>query len=92
MAEENFELDPKGYFLIRIIDKEIEVGFCNYEAMVWGKSNKVLMQFKSSDVKEILDWIKKNDLTSMKNHFNYMKKELEKAKKCIETHEEYVQS
>ena len=35
-------LDPKGYFLIRITDNEVEVGFCHYKDMVWKKSNKTV--------------------------------------------------
>lgn len=85
-------LDPIGYFLIRIKNKKIEIGFCRYKEMVLGRSNKVLKQFKSENPKEIIEWIKKHRLYSQESHLNYIKKELIRAKQCIKKNKEYVQS
>ncbi len=85
-------LDPAGYFLIRIRYGKIEVGFCEYKDMIWGKKNKVLKKKASKNPQEILDWIKKNKLYSRKDHYEYMKKELNKAKRYIASKKKYVQS
>ncbi len=87
----NLILDPKGYFLIRIKGNQIEVGFCKYQDMVLNKSNKVLKQFSSSNTEEILNWIENNNLTTKANHLEYLKKELKRAKECMENNLEYIQ-
>lgn len=84
-------LDPIGYFLIRLHNEKIEVGFCKYKDMVPGKSNKVLKKFSSKDVNEILRWIEKKKLYSHLNHFEYLKKELNRAKECLDNNKKYVQ-
>lgn len=90
-------LDPIGYFLIRINNKEIEVAFCRYEDIKrinpnlgFGK-NVVNMSFSSNEPKHILKWIKDNELISRKDHLEYMKKELARAKKCLKNKEKYIQ-
>ncbi|MBI2148421.1 DUF4346 domain-containing protein [Candidatus Woesearchaeota archaeon] len=92
-------LDPIGYFLIRINQetKEIEVAFCKYDEIKFthpkakfGK-NTINKTFSSKDPEDILKWIKENELISMKEHFNYLKKELYKAKECLEREENYIQ-
>jgi hypothetical protein len=93
------KLDPIGYFLIRINDKtkEIELAFCKYDEIKFthpkarfGK-NTVNQQFASESIEEILKWIKENELISMEEHLNYIKKELKKAKQAIENGEKYIQ-
>ena len=84
-------LDPKGYFLIRIIDNEVEVGFCHYKDMVWKTSNKVIKQFSSKDKKEIINWINNNSLISKEDHMEYMKREIKRALESIKTKKEYIQ-
>jgi len=95
---EELEMDPKGYFLIKVEDKKIAVGFCHYndieyadENAKFGK-NKVSMEFSSEEPEDILDWIKENKLTTISSHYEYMERELKKAKNCIFTNEKYVQS
>ena len=96
---EKFTLDPIGYFLIRINQKtkKIEVAFCKYEGIKFtnpkakfGK-NTINKKISSSDPIKILKWIKAKELYSRKDHYNYMKRELEKAKECIEKGEKYTQ-
>ena len=92
-------LDPIGYFLIRINQesKEIEVAFCKYEEIKFthpkarfGK-NTVNQTFSSKDPKEILKWIKENDLISREDHFEYLKREINVAKECVDKGGKYVQ-
>lgn len=85
-------LDPIGYFLIRINKNKIEIGFCRYKDMVLGKSNKVLEKFKSESPKEIIAWAKENKLYSKNSHLTYLKKELSRAKSCINKKKKYIQS
>jgi|SRR3989344_2329889 len=92
-------LDPVGYFLIRTNQdaKEIEVAFCKYEEIKFthhkarfGK-NTVNKTFSSKDPEEIIKWIKNNELYSKKEHLIYIKKELKRAKECLEKGIKYVQ-
>ncbi len=92
-------LDPVGYFLIRINQetKEIEVAFCKYEDIKFthpkarfGK-NTVNKTFSSKGKEKIMKWIKDNNLTSKKDHLDYMKKELKKAKECLDKNIKYIQ-
>ena len=92
-------LDPIGYFLIRINQetREIEVAFCKYEEIKFthpkarfGK-NTINQTFNSKNVNEILNWIKENDLISREDHLKYMKKELKRAKECLENNTKYIQ-
>lgn len=89
-------LDPIGYFLIRINKIEIEIAFCKYEDIKFEKDkklgkNKINKKFSSKEPKEILEWIKKNNLVSREDHLKYLEKELKKAKECIKENKEYVQ-
>ncbi len=92
-------LDPIGYFLIRINQetKEIEVAFCKYEEIKlthpkarFGK-NTVNKTFASKEPEEVLKWIKNNELISKDDHFDYIKKELHKAKECLDKGIKYKQ-
>ena len=92
-------LDPTGYFLIRANQetKEIEVAFCKYEEIKFthpkarfGK-NTVNQTFSSKNLKEILKWIKDSHLCTKEDHLEYMKKELNLAKECLEKGTKYIQ-
>ncbi len=92
-------LDPIGYFLIRANQetKEIEVAFCKYEEIKFthpkarfGK-NTINQESSSKNPEEILKWIKDNELISKEGHLDYIKRELKKAKECIEKNEKYIQ-
>ena len=57
-------LDPKGYFLIRITDNEVEVGFCHYKDMVWKKSTKEITEkdellFLMEEIGEMAEAVRK---------------------------------
>lgn len=92
-------LDPIGYFLIKINqeNKEIEIAFCKYKEIKFthpkarfGK-NTISKTFSAKDPSNILGWIKDNKLCSREDHFNYLKKELKKAKECLEENIKYIQ-
>ena len=92
-------LDPVGYFLIRANQetKEIEVAFCKYDEIKFthpkarfGK-NTINQTFSSKEIKKILKWIKDNELISREDHLDYIKRELKKAKECIEKEIKYIQ-
>lgn len=84
-------LDPKGYFLIRVLNGKIEIGFCSYKDMKFGVSNTVLKKFSSTNISEIFEWIKKNKLYTQQDHYNYLVSELKRASECLKTGKEYVQ-
>ena len=77
-------LDPAGFFLIGIWRKKIRVAFCTYDRYV--RDKKV-----NDDPKKILAWIKKNEYTSRKDHWEYMVRELKRAKACISKGMPYIQ-
>ncbi|MBS3151971.1 hypothetical protein J4230_01030 [Candidatus Woesearchaeota archaeon] len=92
-------LDPVGYFLIRINQdkKEIEIAFCKYEEIKYTHSkarfgkNIINKDFSSKNPEEILRWVKDNKLVSREDHVKYLEKELNRAKKCLENTEKYIQ-
>ncbi len=97
MAE--LKLDPTGYFLIRLNNKtnKIEVAFCKYKEIKFthpkarfGK-NTINKKFSSKHPEEILKWIKNKKLISQDSHYNYIKKELERAEECLKKGVKYVQ-
>ena len=97
MAE--LKLDPIGYFLVRInrYRNEIEVAFCKCEEIKYSNpkarfgKNTINKQFSSKNTKDIIKWIKDNELISLKEHLKYLEKELKKARKALENGEEYIQ-
>lgn len=91
LNEKTLILDPKGYFLIRLLDSKIEIGFCSYKDMQLGVSNVVLKKFSSTSIEDILDWVKKNKLYSLASHYDYLVSELNRAALCLKSGKEYVQ-
>ena len=85
------ELDPKGYFLIKIEEKKICIAHCNYQDKKGWYSNKVESSFCSEDPDEILQWAKSNNLVSLDEHFQYLVKEMKHAVKAMATKTKYVQ-
>jgi len=82
--KQKFQLDPKGYFLIRIKDGFIEVGHCI-------KDNKVETLVKGKEPEEIMYKVIDLGLVSLLDHAAYLGKELQKAKCCLKNNKEYVQ-
>ena len=82
----DFVLDPKGYFLIRILPetKEIEVGFCNMK-------NKVEVVVKGKKPIDIYHNVAKLNLISRMEHASYLGRELQKAFIALQKGIKYVQ-
>ncbi|MAG52845.1 MAG: hypothetical protein CMH62_02685 [Nanoarchaeota archaeon] len=85
--DKEFEVDPKGYFLIKVDreDKKIEVAFCE-------KPNEVSLTVRGDNPLEIYQTIiNKEKLEIRKDHYAYLGKELEKAFIALNEDIEYVQ-
>jgi tetrahydromethanopterin S-methyltransferase subunit A len=84
--EQKWELDPKGYFLIRINrdTKEIEVGHCE-------KQNKVDVLFKGKNPESIMYKIIDMGFISRFDHAAYIGKEIEKAFLALKLNLQYTQ-
>ena len=85
------DLDPKGYFLIKIEGKMINIAYCNYQDKNGWYKNKIESTFSSKDSEEILKWAKENNLVSVNEHYQYLVKEMKHAVKAIKTNTKYVQ-
>ena len=77
-------LDDKGFFLIRIENKQIEVGFCDSDFVMTHK-------FMGKDVEKLYKTIVKELNIENKQHLAYLGMELEKARVCLDFGLEYVQ-
>lgn len=85
--DKEFQLDEKGYFLIRINreDKKIEVGFCE-------KPNVVSLTVVGKKPIDIYNQIiNKEKLEIRKDHCAYLGRELEKAYIALNQNIEYIQ-
>lgn len=82
----DFVLDPKGYFLIRLLpeSKEIEAGFC-------GTKNKVEIIVRGKKPIDIYHAIAHLDIISIKEHHAYLGRELQKAYIALQKGIKYVQ-
>jgi hypothetical protein len=91
MKNKPLVLDPMGYFLIQVRHAKIEVGFCKYQDMELGRSNKVLSALVSEEPREILSWIEENGWCSQPSHLRYLKRELSRAAEAIRNGKDYIQ-
>ena len=85
------ELDPKGYFLMKVEEGKICMAHCNYQDKKGWYENKVESTFSSVDPDEILQWAKNNNLVSLDEHYQYLVKEMKEAAKAIQSNAKYVQ-
>ncbi len=81
-----FQLDPKGYFLIRINPKtrKIEAGYCR-------QKNAILRVFSGNNSKELMQAILKAGIVSSLEHAGYLGRETMKAETAKELGIKYVQ-
>ena len=84
--KDEFNYDPKGYFLIRIIPetKKIEVGHCL-------QNNVILKKLSGNTAKELCQAIIKTGLVSRTDHATYLGRETLKAEVALKLGIPYVQ-
>jgi len=84
--DQKWQLDPKGYFLIRIDrnSQTIEVGHCL-------ENNNVLRVIKGKTPEEIMYKVIDQNLISLLDHAAYLGKELQKAYIALKYNLEYIQ-
>lgn len=80
-----FVIDPAGYFLIRIQDGLIEVGFCEKPGVV----NLIVRGKKPIAIYQTI--INKVGLEIRKDHYAYLGRELQKAYIALEKGLAYIQ-
>lgn len=87
-SAKEFEMDPKGYFLIRYIaeTQEIEAGYCKLN-----KINFILKKIVGKNAEEVYNTIIREGLVSSDLHAAYLGKELEKAEIAMKLGIDYVQ-
>jgi hypothetical protein len=77
-------LDPKGYFLIRILDGNIECGHFDYD-------KKLIKKYSGKTAEEIYRQIISDNAVSSFEHAAYLGKELKKAELASKYNIKYVQ-
>lgn len=82
--KKDFILDKKGYFLIRIKDHQIEVGFCE-------EVNKVKYLVKGNKPIDIYMTILRKKIITNPEHAAYLGRELQKADTALKQNLRYVQ-
>ena len=78
------KLDPKGFFVIKIEQKKILVGFCDYQRVM---HKKFIGEHAEAIYQEILN----HGIISSLEHAAYLGRELTKAEYAIKYHLDYVQ-
>lgn len=79
------EMDPIGYFLIRI-DKHIEVGLCRYTEI-----NKIIRLWRGDKPQNIYRQVIEDLPKLRRDHCAYLGKELARAYLCLKLKLKYVQ-
>ena len=80
-----FEMDEKGFFLIRVIERKIEVGHVD------NNSYKMTKKFIGIDVDKMYKAIIAAELVSRLDHCAYLGKEFGRAKYALDNDLEYIQ-
>ncbi len=78
------DLDPAGYFLIRVTDKQIEVGFCNNQ-------HQLLYTFAGPSAVDLSKAIAGQKLGLSAEHLIYLGRELTRAQIALEKSQPYIQ-
>jgi len=85
LNNQEVKLDPAGYFLIRIQEGQIEVGFCNYD-------HQMLYIWKGSAAADISKAVAGKNLQLITEHSLYLGRELQRAEDALKNNSEYVQN
>ena len=81
---QKFKQDGKSFLLIRIVDKKIEVGVCNYKY-------ELVKAYRGKDVQSLYKKIIDDGWISEMKHASYLGMELQEADHCLKTGKNYVQ-
>src|SRR3989344_7841914 len=82
--EDNINLDPKGYFLIRIYKNKIQAGLVN-------KKNEMTTIIEGKKAVDVLHEMIKRKMISRLDHAYYMGIKLERAEFCLKNKKKFVQ-
>ena len=82
--EDNINLDPKGYFLIRIYKNKIQAGLVN-------KKNEMTTIIEGKKAVDVLHEMIKRKMISRLDHAYYMGIKLERAEYCLKNKKKFVQ-
>lgn len=80
----DWRMDPKGYFLIKVENNLIHVGYCT-------KENKMVAEITGTTAIEIVNTLIKEEMISTLQHAADMGIELHKAEMALKHGYEYVQ-
>ncbi|MEK6922574.1 MAG: DUF4346 domain-containing protein [Nanoarchaeota archaeon] len=81
---DKYNLDKKSFLLIRVKNKKIEVGVCDYDC-------KLIKAYRGSNVKALYKKIIDDGWISEMKHAAYLGMELQRAFECMKTGKKYVQ-
>ncbi|OGI06319.1 MAG: hypothetical protein A2Y40_03250 [Candidatus Margulisbacteria bacterium GWF2_35_9] len=86
VIENNYDLtiDPLGYFLIRLNNQKIEVGFCNND-------HQMLYKWTSKSAKDLSKAIVDKQPNISTSHAIYIGRELQQAEHALQNNQVYIQ-
>jgi hypothetical protein len=87
----DWKMDPKGYFLIHVKKKNIEVGYCKFTKLGSSPVNDMVAVIKGRTAIEIVNTLIKERLISSLQHAADMGIELHKAELSLKYNLKYIQ-
>lgn len=83
-ARSSLVLDPKGYFLIRLHEGNIEIGLVNWQ-------HEMVKIVKGNNIIDLMHEMIKQEMVSRLDHAAYLGIQLERAAHCLRNNLEFVQ-
>lgn len=87
----DWKMDPKGYFLIHVKKKRIEVGYCKFTKLGSSPVNDMIAIIKGKTAIEIVNTLIKEGFISTLQHAADMGIELHKAELSLKYSFKYIQ-
>ena len=87
----DWKMDPKGYFLIHVKKKRIEVGYCKFTKLGNSSVNDMIAIIKGKTAIEIVNTLIKEKFISSLQHAADMGIELNKAELALKYGFKYIQ-
>ncbi len=78
------QLDPAGYFLLRLHERQLEVGFCNYQ-------DQMLYLFRGLVASDLAKAIAQQLPGLTAAHALYLGRELQRAQDALINNQNYIQ-